>query len=158
MNLIVSFLNFGRVHRTPNMNTSSVTRCESKSILFDTIQKLMIWVCHSCVILAQDLKTHDQLNIDNLSSVVSEDIVRQQRGFNPSVRCKPLLEMAKATANMGVFDDYIYRILAKECPTKKTLRYALRKCFLPKIQDSEEVFGQGRLQEKLYEIRLIVKT
>lgn len=90
----------------------------------------MIWFCYSCVILAQDLKTHDQLNFDNLPSVVSEDIVRQQRGFNPSVRCKPLLEMAKATANMGVFDDYIYRILAKECPTKKTLRYALRNFLL----------------------------
>lgn len=90
----------------------------------------MIWFGQSCVILAKDLKTHDQLNVDNLPSVVSEDIVRQQRGFNPSVRCKPLLEMAKATANMGVFDDYIFSILAKECPTKKTLRPALRNFLL----------------------------
>ena len=62
------------------------------------------------------------------------DFVRKQRGFNPSVRCKPLLEMAKATANMGVFDDHIYRILAKDCPTKKTLRFPLQNFQLTSVK------------------------
>ena len=81
-----------------------------------TIKKLMLGLGQ--VISAQD----SNMDIDNLISAAPDNFLRQQRGFNPSVRCKPLLEMAKATASMGVYDDYIYRILARDCPTKKTLR------------------------------------
>ena len=84
-----------------------------------TIKKLMLGLGQ--LISAQD----SNMDIDNLISPVPDNFLRRQRGFNPSVRCKPLLEMAKATANMGVYDDYIYRILARDCPTKKTLRPVL---------------------------------
>ena len=84
-----------------------------------TIKKLMLGLGQ--VISAQN----SNMDIDNLISAAPDNFLRPQRGFNPSIRCKPLLEMAKATANMGVYDDYIYRILARDCPTKKTLRPVL---------------------------------